>query len=158
MGEDADARPTEHEQQDLHVVRVGREAVGGELLDDRRTVEVLEREGHHAGEEHARLEAVGAAHREDLVREGDDQPEVAAAAAERPEELGLALGAGGHQRAVRQHDLRRDQVVDGQPRRLQPIREVNQEVSVMLHDDACYPRNQRNNGRDHSVLRLQLDA
>ena len=79
VGEDADARPTEREEQDLYVVRVGREAVGGELLDDRRAVEGLEREGHHAGEDHPWLEAVGAAHREDLVREGDHQPEVAAA-------------------------------------------------------------------------------
>ena len=47
-------------------------------------------------------------------RELRDDPEVAAAAAQRPEELGLALGVRLDDRAVGEHDGRRHEVVDRQ--------------------------------------------
>ena len=50
-------------------------------------------------------------------RERGDDSEVAAAAADRPEEIRLALGVGLDDRAVGEHDRRRDEVVDREPER-----------------------------------------
>ncbi len=41
--------------------------------------------------------------------------EVAAAASQRPEEIRVLVGAGGDEAAVREDDIRREQVIDGQP-------------------------------------------
>jgi hypothetical protein len=47
--------------------------------------------------------------------EAGDDAEVAAAAAQRPEKIGVLGGAGAHHFAGRRHDLGRLQVVDGHP-------------------------------------------
>ncbi len=76
------------------------------------------------GGQHARgvLERVGDVDAVDLGAElvqpqlelGDDA-EVAAAAAQRPVEVGVLVGAGAHAAAVGEHDAGRDEVVDGHP-------------------------------------------
>ncbi len=47
-------------------------------------------------------------------QERGDDAEVAAAAANRPEQIGVLLGIGGHEPAVGQHDVDLEDVVDGQ--------------------------------------------
>jgi hypothetical protein len=47
--------------------------------------------------------------------EGGDDADVAAAAADRPEEVRAHVGAGGHDVPLGRDDLRREEVVNGQP-------------------------------------------
>jgi hypothetical protein len=49
------------------------------------------------------------------VPEPRDDPEVAAAAADRPEQVRVRVGVGAHELAVRGHDVGREQVVDREP-------------------------------------------
>ena len=58
--------------------------------------------------------AVDRADRMQPERERGDHAEVAAAAAHRPEQVGVLLGAGRDEAAVGQHHVGRQQVVDGQ--------------------------------------------
>jgi hypothetical protein len=55
--------------------------------------------------------------------ERGDHPEVAAAAAERPEQIWFLGGAGPHLAPIGQHDVRREQVVDGQAVRPRQVSE-----------------------------------
>ena len=54
-------------------------------------------------------------HRMGLELKLGDHPEVAAAAAQRPEQVGVLVGAGVHQRAVGEHHVGPDEAVDRQP-------------------------------------------
>ena len=49
-----------------------------------------------------------------LEEEAGDDAEIAAAAAQRPEQVGVLLLAGGDEAAVGQHDVGLEQIVDGQ--------------------------------------------
>ncbi|MCY1544218.1 hypothetical protein D9M68_800820 [compost metagenome] len=49
-----------------------------------------------------------------LEDEAGDDPEIAAATPERPEEVRVLGGAGGPERAIGQHDICRDKIVYGQ--------------------------------------------
>ena len=86
-----------------HVARRGRQplAVGAS------SVGVLDRPERRPTDD--RLERVR------LERELRDDAEVATAAADRPEEVRVLVGARGHLRAVGEHHLRREQVVDREP-------------------------------------------
>ena len=50
-----------------------------------------------------------------LEQEAGDDAEIAAAAAQRPEQVGILGLAGGHEAAVGKHDVGLEEVVDGQP-------------------------------------------
>ena len=65
---------------------------------------------HRAADDRAVLADVVAAE-----RERRDDAEVAAAAAQRPEEIGVRVIAGGDEAAVGEHDVGGEQVVDGEP-------------------------------------------
>ena len=54
-------------------------------------------------------------HRVGLEQEAGDHAEIAAAAAQRPEEIRILRRAGGDETAVRQHHVGLEQIVDGQP-------------------------------------------
>ena len=62
--------------------------------------------GDRPGEDHA--------HRVQLEQEAGDDAEIAAAAAQRPEQVGVLLLAGGDEAAVGEHDIGLEQIVDGQ--------------------------------------------
>ena len=49
-----------------------------------------------------------------LELERSDDPEIAAAASNRPEEIGMVIGAGGDKRTIRGDDIRGDDIVGGQ--------------------------------------------
>ena len=73
-----------------------------------------------------------------LERELGHDPEVAAAAAHGPEELGVLVGAGRHALAVGQHDLGREQVVDRQavrPREVTDAAAERQPADAGRRDD-----------------------
>ena len=53
-------------------------------------------------------------HRVQLEQEAGDDAEVAAAAAQRPQQVGVLLLAGGDEAAIGQHDIGLEQIVDGQ--------------------------------------------
>ncbi len=76
-------------------------AVGGEHLDA-----LLDRPEGRSGEHGVHLVCP--------EPERGDDPEVAAAAAQRPEEVGVLVGARRHLTAVREHDLGVEQVVDAE--------------------------------------------
>ena len=54
-------------------------------------------------------------HRVRPVQEGGDDPEIAAAAAQRPEQIGIVLRARGDDGAIRRDDLEGQDIVAGQP-------------------------------------------
>ena len=51
-----------------------------------------------------------------LERERRDDAKIAAAAAERPEQIRIFVGVGFHKFAVRQDDIGREQIIDAQIR------------------------------------------
>ena len=62
--------------------------------------------GDRSGEHHL--------HRMQLEQEARDDAEVAAAAAQRPQQVGVLLLAGGDEAAIGKHDIGLEQIVDGQ--------------------------------------------
>ena len=94
-------------------------------MEGEEAVQLARRGGQElaVGREHLgalldRPERRAADDRADLVQpeeERRDDAEVAAAAADRPEEVGVLVGARAHALAAREHDLRLEQVVDREP-------------------------------------------
>lgn len=68
-----------------------------------------------------------------------DHAEVPAAAAQRPEQVRVLLGVRAHHPAVREHDVRREQVVDGQPVRAGQVADAAAERDPRDADRAGVP-------------------
>ena len=65
--------------------------------------------------------------RVEAKRERGNDAEVAAAPSERPEEVGISILGGGHEAAVGEHDVGRDEIVDGQAERSRQIADASAE-------------------------------
>ena len=133
----------ERHRRDLHDIGDRRELVGSRL-----------RGGHEPGDHlrRGRQEEHAPDDRRQLVQpvlEARHHPEVAATAANRPEQVGLVLRVGAHQLAVGGDHIGRQDVVDGQAEL------AGEEADAATHGDAADPHRARVAEPDHETVRAE---
>ena len=113
----------------------GNRSTGGTVITREEAVDGARRRGHELAVEAHHLGRLldrperrarhhGGADRVRAELERGDDAEVAAAAAQRPEQVGVLVGAGVHLRAVGQHHVGADQAVDREPEAARQVAEA----------------------------------